>query len=186
MLRLCDNINVKSTQPECTYGVNMDRKKKKYLPAKRSRIMTAAKATMLALSLWFSCAMTALSGAGLVYNRGSYGESLSKTGVFLVISAVLMTSGAFLCLFRKKKVNILSIILSASGLVLCLTMLHRLAAHADSAGWTDKYTLSPVSDMYIRRILPCIVSVTMAVVIAAVQLCSYEVQEQCRDKYQSK
>ena len=98
----------------------------------------------------------------------------------------MMTSGAFLCLFRKKTADILSIILSASGLVLCLTMLHRLAAHADSAGWTDKYTLSPVSDMYIRRILPCIVPVVMAVVIAAVQLCSYGLREQRCDKYQGK
>ena len=178
MLRLCNIINVKYTQPKCTYGVNMNRKNMKNSPAKRSRLMTALKVAMMALSLWFSCAMTTLSGAGLIYNRSSYGEILAKTGVFLVISSIMMTAGAFLCLFRKKMTDILSIILSAPGLFLCLTMLHRLATHANKAGWTDKYSLLPVSDMYIRRILPCIAPVVMATAIAAVQLCSYESSEQ--------
>ena len=156
----------------------MDRKNMKNSPTQRSHLITALKVVMLALSLWFSCAMTALSGAGLIYNRSNYGEGLAKTGIFLVISAIMMTAGAFLCLFRKKMTDILSIILSVPGLVLCLTMLYHLATHADKAGWTDKYSLLPVSDMYIRRILPCIAPVVMATTIAAVQLYSYKHSEQ--------
>ncbi|MBR5681992.1 MAG: hypothetical protein IKW96_01750 [Ruminococcus sp.] len=160
----------------------MSQKKKKYLQKKSSKLMTAAKICTLLLSAFFSGAMTALSGAGLVYNRGSYGESLADTGFFLIISAALMVSGAVLCLFRKNLPDILSIILSFAGLVLCMVMLKKLTGHADASGWTDKYTLEPVSGMYIRRILPCIVPVLMSGAIAAVQLGSYELKEQRRAK----
>ena len=80
----------------------MSKKNTKKLPAKRSPLMTVCKAATLLLSLWFSGAMTALSGAGLIYNSASYGEELKNTGVFLIISSVLMLSGAVVCLFRKK------------------------------------------------------------------------------------
>ena len=114
--------------------------------------------------------MTALSGAGLIYNGESYGAELKNTGVFLIISAALMIFGAFLCLFRKKTPNILAIILALGGLVLCLVMLKQLTDHADSSGWTDKYTMLPVSDMYMRRILPSIAPCVLTAAIAAVQL----------------
>ena len=150
----------------------MSKKNTKKLPAKRSPLMTVCKAATLLLSLWFSGAMTALSGAGLIYNSASYGEELKNTGVFLIISSVLMLSGAVFCLFRKKLPNILTLPLAAGGLVLCLVMLHKLTGHADISGWTDKYTMLPVSDMYMRRILPSIAPAALTVIIAIVQLCS--------------
>ena len=124
--------------------------------------------------------MPVLAGSGLLYNRESYGDDMTKTGIFMIISAILMTVGAVLCLFRKNLPNILSAVLSVGGLVLCLAMLKILTAHADASGWTDKYTLSPVSGMYTARLLPCILPAAMAVIIAAVQLCSYDLREQCR------
>ncbi len=160
----------------------MNAKKMKKMPRKRSPIMTAAKAVMLVLSLVFSCAMPVLAGSGLLYNRESYGEDLAKTGIFMIISAILMTAGAVLCLSGKNLPNILAVFLSAGGLVLCLAMLKTLTDHADASGWTDKYTLSPVSGMYTARILPCILPAAMAVIIAAVQLCSYDLREQRRAK----
>ena len=160
----------------------MSRKKMKNLQKKSSAAMTAAKVTMLLLSIVFSGAMTALSGAGLIYNRGSYGKSLADTGLFLIISAALMIIGAILCLFRKNLPNILSLFLSFAGLFLCMAMLKKLTDHADASGWTDKYTLAPVSGMYVRRILPCIIPVLMSGAIAAVQLCSYGAKEQRRAK----
>ena len=150
----------------------MNQKNMKKMPVKRSPLMTAAKAVMLLLSLWFSCAMPLLSGAGLLYNRSSYGEGLARTGSFLIISAILMTAGAVSCLSRRMAADILSIVLSAAGLALCMVMLKRLTDHADASGWADKYTMLPISDMYSRRILPCIIPVTMAVTISAVQLFS--------------
>lgn len=134
--------------------------------------MKAAKLVMILLSLYFSCAMPLLTGAGLVYNRESYGGSIASTGILMILSAVLMTSGAFLCLPGKKLLDKLSVPMSASGLALCMFMLKRLTAHADSSGWTDKYTLEPISSMYSSRILPCIAPVAIAVVIAAAQIFS--------------
>lgn len=139
---------------------------------KQPALMKAAKAVMLLMSLYFSCAMPILTGAGLIYNRGSYGEKLAGTGAFFIFAAVLMTLGAFLCLFRKKIMNIISLFTSVGGLVLCMVMLKRLTDHADASGWTDKYSLEPVSGMYTSRILPCIAPVAVAAVIAVVQLLS--------------
>jgi hypothetical protein len=85
-----------------------------------------------------------------------------------------MTAGAVLCLFRKPAMNKLSAFLSVSGFVLCMVMLNRLTDHADASGWTNKYTLEPVSSMYDSRILPCIAPVAIATVIASVQLFSRE------------
>lgn len=154
----------------------------KKIPAKGSPLMTVVKAAMLGLSLYFSCAMPLLSGAGLIYNRESYGDKLTAVGVFLVISALLMTVGAFLSLIRRNLADILSVILSVSGLTTCLVMLSRLISHADRSGWTDKYSLLPISSMYRSRILPCIVPVALSVVIAVIQLCSYELSRQRHDR----
>ena len=148
----------------------MSKKTTKKLPQKRSPLMTAFKVITLLLSLWFSGAMTALSGAGLIYNGNSYGAELRNTGVFLIVSAVMMVSGACLCFFRKKLPDVMAILLALGGLVLCLVMLKRLTDHADFSGWTDKYTLLPISDMYMRRILPSIAPCALTVIIAAVQL----------------
>ncbi|MBP5578813.1 MAG: hypothetical protein J6X56_04940 [Ruminococcus sp.] len=148
----------------------MSKKITKKLPQKRSPLMTAFKVITLLLSLWFSGAMTALSGAGLIYNSNSYGAELRNTGIFLIVSAVMMVSGACLCLFRKKLPDIMAILLALGGLVLCLVMLKRLTDHADFSGWTDKYTLLPISDMYMRRILPSIAPCALTAIIAAVQL----------------
>ncbi|WP_297958555.1 hypothetical protein [uncultured Ruminococcus sp.] len=160
----------------------MNTKNMKKLPRKRSPLLTAAKAVMLVLSLWFSCAMPALTGAGLISNRASYGEEMEKTGIFFIAAAALMTAGAFLCLIRRDLPDILAIAFSLSGLALCMVMLKKLADHADRSGWTDKYTLLPISEMYTSRIMPCIIPALLCAVLAAVQLCSYGQREQRRRK----
>lgn len=160
----------------------MRQKNTKKLHSGHSLLLTAAKAVTLLLGLYFSCAMPILSGAGLIYNRESYGAELEKTGIFLIISAALMTFGAILCLFHKRAACIISILFSVSGFILCMTMLSRLTSHADASGWADKYTMLPVSDMYSRRILPCIVPVTASVIISAVQLFSGISEKKHRSK----
>lgn len=160
--------------------VKMSKKSIHRLPERKSPAMIVLKVIMLAMSLYYSLAMTALSGAGLIRNRVSYGAELEKTGIFLIISAILMTAGAILCLFRKDLPDIASIALSLCGFALCMIMLKRLTAHADSSGWTDKYTLQPISDMYRARIMPCIIPAALSVIIAAAQLCSYELAQQRR------
>ncbi len=140
------------------------------------------KIIMLVLTAVYSCTMTVLSGAGLYYNRESYGEKLENIGIMLIVSGILMTVGAVLCLFRKNILNIISLVFSCSGFALCMTMLYKLCDHADRAGWSDKYNMSPISDMYKSRIMPCIAPFVIAVAVAVLQLLSYEAAEQRRIK----
>lgn len=111
---------------------------------------------MIILTLVYPFFMTCLAGTGLIYNKSSYGGKMELIGIFMIISGISMTSGAFMCLFQKKSVNIISLTCSVSGLILCLAMLYLLCSHADNAGWVDNYTMNPVSDMYRTRILPVI------------------------------
>lgn len=148
--------------------------------------MVAAKVIMLALTVVYPLVMVILSGAGLIYNSESYGSELTAVGTMLVISGVLLTAGAVFCLFRKTLPNIISLVCSAPGLVLCLTMLYKLADHADRAGWSDKFTMTPISDMYKARIFPSIAPAAIAIVIAAIQLFSYEAVEERRLRREKK
>lgn len=105
-----------------------------------------------------------------MYNRESYGAELERTGIFLILSGAFMTFGAVLCLFRKNAANISAIFFSSGGFALCMTMLHKLADHADKSGWSDKYTMSPISDMYRSRLIPCVIPVVLVIVAAVIQL----------------
>ena len=140
------------------------------------------KALMLVLTAVYPLFMVVLSGAGLIYNRESYGGKLFAVGVLLVISGAVMAAGAVLSLFRKDAASVLAVILSVGGLALCYAELHILCGHADSAGWTDAFTLTPISSMYKGRIMPCIVPVVLAVFTAATQFFSYEAAERRRQR----
>ena len=128
------------------------------------------KAVMLAFSAVYCLFMPAMTGAGLLFNSRSYGAELTRAGVLFIVSAVLMSAAALMCLFRKKIWNILSIVLSSSGAILCLAMLRKLCIHADKSGWTDKFTLEQISHMYERRIFPCIIPVMLIIAVSVIQL----------------
>ncbi|MBR1592785.1 MAG: hypothetical protein IJ666_07235 [Ruminococcus sp.] len=147
---------------------------------RKNRIIIFFKTAMLVLTLIYPCMMTILSGAGVYYNRESYGAELGNVGILLVLSGILMTLGAVLCIFRKNIINVISLVFSCSGFALCMTMLYKLCDHADRAGWSDKYTMTPVSDMYKSRIIPCIAPFVMAAAFAVIQLVSYEAAEERR------
>ncbi len=157
-------------------------KTNKKTPRKRSPLMTAAKAVLLVMTAVWSLFMTSLAGAGLIHNRASYGAEIERTGVLFLVSAGLLTAGALLCLFRKTLPNVLSLTFSLIGLTLCMVMLYRIARHADLAGWSDKYTMEPISGMYKRRLLPVILPAGLTLVIAAVQIFSYEAAEERRER----
>lgn len=159
---------------------------KKRSVRKKLSLFTAFKAMTLVLTLYYSLAMPVLSGAGLIYNRESYGERLAGTGILFIISAVLMTIGAIFCMFRKNFTNALSPFLSVVGCVICMVMLCRLTDHADAYGWTDKFTFAPVSDMYKTRIIPCIAPVAATVTIAVIQFFSYDLSTLRREKKRKK
>ena len=126
--------------------------------------------------------MVILSGAGIIYNRESYGSELSAVGTMLIVSGVLMCAGTVLCLPRKNAANILSVLFSCAGLAICLVMLHKLTDHADRAGWSNALTMTPISDMYTSRILPSIAPSAVSVVICVIQLFSYEASQERRRK----
>ncbi|MDE5935942.1 MAG: hypothetical protein K2G83_00840 [Ruminococcus sp.] len=125
---------------------------------------------MIIFTLIYPLFMTCLAGSGLIYNKSGYGDKITNTGFFLIISGLLMTAGAFLCIFVKKTINIISLACSVSGLILCLIMLHILCTHADNAGWSDNYTMLPVSDMYKSRILPVIFPAVTAIIISFINI----------------
>ena len=68
-----------------------------------------------------------------------------------------MSLGAVLCLFRKNLANVAAVILSCGGFALCMATPHKLALHADKSGWSDKYTMAPISDMYRSTLIPSII-----------------------------
>ena len=143
-------------------------------------LIIAAKAVMLALTAVYPLFMVCMSGAGLIYNKDSYGSELAAVGVFLIISGLVTALGAVLCLSRRNLPNILSVMCTLGGLALCLFMMYKLCSHADAAGWTDKFAMTPISDMYRARIMPTIAPAATAVVVAVVQLFSYEAAEERR------
>lgn len=147
-------------------------------------LLTAAKVIMLILTAIYPLFMVTLSGAGIIYNKDSYGEELATVGTLLIVSGFIMAAGAVLCIFRKNLLNIISAVCSAGGLALCLDMMYKLCDHADRAGWTDNFSMTPISDMYKVRITPSIAPVAIALAIAAVQLFSYEAAEERRRRRQ--
>ena len=133
----------------------------------KSRLVTAA---MLILTAVYPVFMVMMTGAGLIYNRSTYGERICTTGMLLIVSGAAVTAGVLLSLPKKRSTAVISLILTAAGLTLCLCMLHILTSHADSAGWSDNYTMEPVSALYRRRILPSVIPAAMAAVKAATAL----------------
>ncbi len=149
---------------------------------KRKSALFFLKLAILPTAIYFSAAMPVLTGAGLIYNRVSYGNGLFTAGVLFIAAAAAMSAGAVLCLFRKNAADIISIILTSSGFVMCMAMLHKLTEHADKSGWTDKFDMTPVSGMYERRILPCILPVMLIILTDIVQLLTNEQSGKSRNE----
>lgn len=128
------------------------------------------KAAILLLSAVYCLFMPVMTGLGLLYNRASYGKFLTLTGVYFIVSALLMTAGTVMCGSRKKAKNVLSVIFLILGFIICMVMLHNLCHYADIRGWSDKFEIERISSMYKRRIIPCVIPVTAAVILSAVRI----------------
>ncbi len=131
---------------------------------KKKTLYIAYMIIMVILTVIYSLIMVCLAGAGLIYNGESYGSELVNVGVWLIISGLLMTSGAVLSFLKKRIFLVLSAIFTVIGLILCLVMIYILCTQADSAGWADNYTMEPVSRMYKERLLPVIMPAVMVIV----------------------
>lgn len=148
-----------------------------------NKFLMIPKIILVILTLIYPVFMDILSGAGFVYNSDSYGARLTMFGWLMISGGVLMTIGTVLCLLKK---NVISIIFSIAGFVLCMTILYNIIQHADSHGWMDHYNLNPISDMYKVRVLPTIAPFVMTVIISGIQFFSYECAEKRREKKRRK
>ena len=128
------------------------------------------KAAILLLSAVYCLFMPVMTGLGLLYNHASYGKFLTLTGVYFIVSALLMTAGTVMCGSRKKAKNVLSVILLVPGFIICMVMLNNLCHYADIRGWSGKFEIERISSMYKRRIIPCVIPVTAAVILSAVSI----------------
>ncbi len=146
-------------------------------PVKKN-LLFYAKFVMMSLTVIFS-AIVILAGSGLIYNHESYGKKLTAVGVLFIISALAIITGGILACFKK---NIASLCCTVPGIGLCMYMLYLLADHADRHGWSDKYTMEPISSMYISRIVPIAIPAVIIIVIALIQFFSYECSEARREK----
>ena len=117
--------------------------------------------------------MVILSGAGLVYNRRNYGREIGLIGFLLIISGIFTAFGFILSFSKKRKLNILSMIVSLSGAVLCMAMLYKICRHAQLAGWSSMLTSEPAESIYQRRILPVLTTVFAAIVNSLSKILKY-------------
>lgn len=126
---------------------------------------------MVILTAVYSLIMVCMAGAGLIYNGESYGRELVNVGIWLIVSGILMTTGAAVSFIKKRIFSIISAVLTIAGLGICLVMIYILCTHADSAGWADNYTMEPVSRMYRERLLPVIVPAVMTLGVDFFRVC---------------
>ncbi len=126
---------------------------------------------MVILTAVYSLIMVCMAGAGLIYNGESYGRELVNVGIWLIVSGILMTTGAAVSFIKKRIFSIISAVLTIAGLGICLVMIYILCTHADSAGWADNYTMEPVSRMYRERLLPVIAPAVMTLGVDFFRVC---------------
>ncbi len=155
----------------------------KKIHSKQKPIMTATKLLLIVLTAVYPLFMTMLTGIGILSKSGSYGSTVTICGAALVISGAAMTTAAILCLFRKSRTNLLSMIIVLPAFAVCMTALHKLVSHAESAGWMGHgmYSSVPVADMYRQRIFPVMLPFLLTLAIAAVQYFSYDSAEERRE-----
>ena len=133
-------------------------KTKQRLPRRKHPYLNTAKAVMLVLTAIYPLFMVMMTGAGIFYNRSSYGATFGSYGIVLIVSGAMMAAGAVLCLFRKNITNLISPFLSAGGFVTCMVILSKLVKRAKANGWHGSGMYEAVSASYTfqTRLIPCI------------------------------
>ncbi len=139
----------------------MTEKSKKY-------ILFLTKIFLIILTIVYPFFMTIMTGTGIIYNYKNYSKEVFYIGISMIVSGILMTSGTVFCLLKKKKFNILSVILWIIGILVCMITLYKLCVYADFNGWNRN--LLPVSNMYKSRILPVILPFLLDVSVSQVQI----------------
>jgi hypothetical protein len=159
-------------------------KTKQRLPRRKHPYLNTAKAVMLVLTAIYPLFMVMMTGAGIYYNRSSYGAAFGRYGIVLIVSGAVMAAGAVLCLFRKNLPNLISPFLSVGGFAACMVILSKLVRRAKADGWHGSGMYENVSASYTfqTRLIPCILPVALAVTIALCQYFSYDLGEVRRER----
>ena len=158
------------------------------LPRRKHPYLNAAKAVMMILTAIYPVFMVMMTGAGIFYNRSSYGSTFGNYGIILIISGAMMTAGAVLSLFRKNLPNLISTFLSAGGFAVCMAILSKLVKRAKANGWHGSGMYENVSASYTfqSRLIPCILPVALALTISLCQYFSYDLGEERRERRRRK
>lgn len=136
------------------------------------------KIILMVLTIIYPLTMNLLSGSGMfiewndsdfVFNWHKYSSEISFFGSIMIAGGLIMTSASVLCVLKKYK---LSVILSPIGVTASLIALFFISRHADFAGWSDKYSMQPISSMYLHRNLPVIFPFIICVVLSSFKLFS--------------
>ncbi|MBQ8959746.1 MAG: hypothetical protein IJ071_00815 [Ruminococcus sp.] len=151
---------------------------------KHSPLLGAVKAAAVILAVVFPGAMAIPAGAGIMSHRDTYGDELWAQGLLLLISGAAVLLAGLLTLSRKSLPNILALLLDIPGIALCMAMVYKICDHADRAGWSDKFTMEPVSHMYKGRLIPCVIPAALILIIAVLQLSSEEASAERRRRRQ--
>lgn len=141
---------------------------------KRAPMMTALRAILVVLTCIYPLFMVVMTSVGLLFNAESYGAKVRNIAIVFLVSAIFSGAGLVLVLIKR---NIASIASNVIGLILCMISLAQLRSHADAKGWSNRFTLEPISNMYARRIFPVIVPFILALVVAAAQQLTGEKRE---------
>ena len=147
-----------------------------YKTRKRCVLLLILKLILAVLTIIYPLFMNIMSGlgmfiewndSGIVYNSNKYNSQLALCGWSLIFGGLALTLSAVFCILKKNKISIFT---SLAGFILSMASLLKIASHADLAGWSNKYTLEPVSDMYTARILPDVFPFILCIIISIIQI----------------
>lgn len=134
-------------------------------------ILVFIKIFLIASTAVYPLFMNLLSGIGWISTYGKYGSEFTVMGTFMIISSALMTAAVVLCMI---KLNVSAVLAETAGFAAAMTVMVKMMNCADERGWSDMYTMQPVSDIYRNRILPTIVPFLLLIAAAVLQYFSYD------------
>lgn len=147
------------------------------------RILLFLKVLLIASTAVYPLFMDLLSGIGWIFTYGTYGSEFTVMGTVMVISSGLMTVAVVLCMIKR---NISAVVTETIGFAAAMTVMVKMMNIADERGWSDMFTMQPVSDMYRNRILPTVIPFVLLIAAAVLQYFSYDEKVKRRLKREQK
>lgn len=146
-------------------------------------ILVFIKIMLIASTAVYPLFMNLLSGIGWISTYGKYGTEFTAMGTVMLVSSGLMTAAVVLCMIKR---NISAVVTETAGFAAAMTVMVKMMNLADERGWSDMYTMQPVSDMYRNRILPTVIPFVLLIAAAVLQYFSYDESVKRRLKREEK